>query len=268
MNNKKSFFLQKIMPILMIINFIAIVVLALIIIPKQIKEIEDNRIAEQQRQEFDKKIKEDEEYHQQVAARQAQEEAEANKITIMYVAKDKIIVRATPNDKAYILATYKLNREVQVIGKPEDGWYKIKMSEDSSGYIRTDLLSLEKVQKTTSRSEEKARLFTNAHHSNNSTIAPTSQKKNSGGKLTKAKGVNYFNGYRETWYSQKVLPGKGLRIPGRHVAADGTVRDKDNYICVASNDFKKGTVVQTSLGAGKVYDCGCASGTIDIYVNW
>ena len=198
MNNKKSFFLQKIMPILMLINFMAIVILALIVIPKQIKDIENNRIAEQYKQEAEKKEKEDEEYRQQVAARQAQEEAEANKLTTMYVAKDKIIVRAAPNDKEYILATYKLNREVQVIGKPENGWYKIKMSEDSSGYIRTDLLSLERVQKTTSRSEEKARLSTNAHHSNNSTIAPASQKKNSRGKLTKTKGVNYFNGYKET----------------------------------------------------------------------
>ena len=40
------------------------------------------------------------------------------------------------------------------------------------------------------------------------------------------------------------------------------------YICVASSDYSKGTVVETSLGTGKVYDCGCASGTIDIYTNW
>lgn len=86
--------------------------------------------------------------------------------------------------------------------------------------------------------------------------------------LTPRKGVVYFNGHKETYYSQKVLPGGGLRIPGRHVAADGTIRDKDGYICVASSDLAKGTVVQTSLGTGKVYDCGCASGTIDIYTNW
>ncbi|MCD8109312.1 MAG: hypothetical protein LUE14_04330 [Clostridiales bacterium] len=91
----------------------------------------------------------------------------------------------------------------------------------------------------------------------------------SGGVLTKSKGVVYFNGHRETYYSQRVLPGNGLNIPGRHVeASDGTVRDIDNYICVASSDLAKGTVVETSLGTGKVYDCGCASGTIDIYVDW
>lgn len=88
------------------------------------------------------------------------------------------------------------------------------------------------------------------------------------GVLTPEKGVNYFNGHRETYYSQKVLPGYGLNIPGRHVASDGTIRDKDGYICVASSDYPKGTVVETSLGPGKVYDTGCASGTIDIYTDW
>lgn len=88
------------------------------------------------------------------------------------------------------------------------------------------------------------------------------------GQLTASKGVVYYNGHRETYYSQNVLPGGGLNIPGRHVAEDGTVRDADNYICVASSDLAKGTVVETSLGTGKVYDSGCASGTIDIYTNW
>lgn len=86
--------------------------------------------------------------------------------------------------------------------------------------------------------------------------------------LTPSKGVVYFNGHRETYYSQKVLPGGGLNIPGRHVAEDGTIRDADGYICVASSDYPRGTIVETSLGTGKVYDTGCASGTIDIYTDW
>ncbi len=90
----------------------------------------------------------------------------------------------------------------------------------------------------------------------------------SGGALTPSKGVVYYNGHRETYYSQKVLPGGGLNIPGRHVASDGTIRDADGYICVASSDLPWGSIVETSLGTGKVYDCGCASGTIDIYTDW
>lgn len=90
----------------------------------------------------------------------------------------------------------------------------------------------------------------------------------SGGVLTPSKGVVYYNGHRETYYSQKVLPGGGLNIPGRHVASDGTIRDADGYICVASSDLPWGSIVETSLGTGKVYDCGCASGTIDVYTDW
>lgn len=128
--------------------------------------------------------------------------------------------------------------------------------------------------------ETKKATETSAQAKNDSSEKSTSNKKTSssqgggydmpsgGGVLTKRKGVNYYNGHRETYYSQKVLPGHGLKIPGRHVASDGTIRDSDGYICVASSDYPKGTVVQTSLGAGKVYDSGCASGTIDLYTDW
>ena len=88
------------------------------------------------------------------------------------------------------------------------------------------------------------------------------------GGLTPSKGRIWFNGHSETYYSQKVLPGGGLAIPGRHIASDGTIRDRDNYIVVASDDYPKGTVVQTSLGAGKVYDSGSGKGNIDLYTDW
>lgn len=92
----------------------------------------------------------------------------------------------------------------------------------------------------------------------------------SASRLTKSKGAIYYNGHKETYYSQRVLPGVGLRIPGRHVADDGTIRDADGYISVAANTsyLSKGTTLLTSLGPAKVYDSGCAYGVIDIYVNW
>jgi septal ring factor EnvC (AmiA/AmiB activator) len=88
--------------------------------------------------------------------------------------------------------------------------------------------------------------------------------------LTKSMGVLRYNGHRETYYSQRVLPGGGLSIPGRHVANDGTVRDKDGYIVVAANPsfYSRGTRLMISLGPAKVYDCGCSYGTIDVYTNW
>ena len=93
---------------------------------------------------------------------------------------------------------------------------------------------------------------------------------NSGTRLTRSKGAQYFNGHKETYYSQRVLPGNSLAIPGRHVADDGTVRDGDGFICVAADPgfMSKGSILITSLGPAKVYDTGCAYGTIDIYVNW
>lgn len=83
----------------------------------------------------------------------------------------------------------------------------------------------------------------------------------------KMMGVIYQNGYRYTYYEESVLPGPGLVIPGRH-HEDGFIMDGDGYICVASNDLPYGTVVPVPFDGrmGKVYDCGCASGTLDIYI--
>ena len=86
--------------------------------------------------------------------------------------------------------------------------------------------------------------------------------------LTRAKGKVKFNGHYETWYSQKVLPGKGLKIPGRHVDSRGLVMDNQGNICVATTLVAMGKKINTSLGMGKRYDtCGVAN-TVDIYTNW
>ena len=76
----------------------------------------------------------------------------------------------------------------------------------------------------------------------------------SGDRLSVSKGAQYYNGHKETYYSERVLPGNTLNIPGRHVADPGFM--------------PKGSVLITSLGPAKVYDSGCAYGIIDLYVNW
>jgi len=82
-------------------------------------------------------------------------------------------------------------------------------------------------------------------------------------------GVINWNGWRWTWYSQRVLPGGGLNIPGRHVDDQGYVCDGSNRICLASSDLSYGTVVSTPFGKdGCVYDSGCSHGTLDVYVDW
>lgn len=80
-------------------------------------------------------------------------------------------------------------------------------------------------------------------------------------------GVINWNGYKFTYYSQSVLPGGGLQIPGRHVSAAGYVVDKDGYIVLASS-AAKGTVFDTPFGAqGKVYDRGVSGNHLDVYIR-
>lgn len=88
--------------------------------------------------------------------------------------------------------------------------------------------------------------------------------------LTIQRGVADFGGHHETYYSERILPGPGLGIPGRHHGDDGTIRDEDGYICVAADPgyLAYGSIVLTTLGPGKVYDKGCAWGTVDIYTCW
>ena len=168
-------------------------------------------------------------------------------------------LREKPSLDSKIIRVLPINTEINII-ESESEWLEVKENENTY-YIYAKYVSNEKTKiepsKVTSRSGDSVR--------KNKT---TTKGKISSNPLTKSKGVVYFNGHKETWYSQKVLPGGGLKIPGRHVDDRGLVCDGDGYICVASSDYKKGTIVETSLGTGKVYDSGCASGTIDIYCNW
>lgn len=81
-------------------------------------------------------------------------------------------------------------------------------------------------------------------------------------------GVVYYNGMEFTWYSENVLPGGGLDIPGRHSDENGYICDCDGYICVASCDYEYGTVLDTPFGYAKVYDVCPVSGIVDVYVSW
>lgn len=83
----------------------------------------------------------------------------------------------------------------------------------------------------------------------------------------KYRGVINWSGYKFTYYSQSVLPGGGLRIPGRHVNKDGYVSDGDGYIVLA-NSAPKGTVIPTPFGYyGKVYDRGTSGNHFDVYIK-
>ncbi|MHA3685295.1 hypothetical protein ACXR2W_13695 [Leucobacter sp. HY1908] len=80
-------------------------------------------------------------------------------------------------------------------------------------------------------------------------------------------GVVNWSGYRFTFYSQQVLPGPGLAIPGRHVNAGGYVADEDGYIVLAG-DHPKGAVFDTPFGyPGKIYDRGTFGNHLDVYIR-
>lgn len=80
-------------------------------------------------------------------------------------------------------------------------------------------------------------------------------------------GVVYWGGYKFTYYSQSVLPGGGLSIPGRHVNADGFVSDGDGYIVLAGS-APKGTIYDTPFGyKGKIYDRGTYGNHLDVYIR-
>lgn len=98
-----------------------------------------------------------------------------------------------------------------------------------------------------------------------------SSASNSGVKISLSQfmfdGVVYSGGYKFTYYSQSVLPGGGLSIPGRHVNADGFVSDGDGYIVLAGS-APIGTVYDTPFGyKGKIYDRGTYGNHLDVYVQ-
>ena len=80
-------------------------------------------------------------------------------------------------------------------------------------------------------------------------------------------GVINWQGLKFTYYSQSVLPGGGLEIPGRHVNNDGYVSDGDGYIVLAGS-APKGTVYDTPFGyQGKIYDRGTVGNHLDVYIR-
>ena len=81
------------------------------------------------------------------------------------------------------------------------------------------------------------------------------------------KGAINWGGYKFTYYSQQVLPGEGLEVPGRHVNPAGYVSDADGFIVMAGS-APKGTVYDTPFGyQGKIYDRGTVGNHLDVYIR-
>ncbi|MFZ1382405.1 MAG: G5 domain-containing protein [Scrofimicrobium sp.] len=87
------------------------------------------------------------------------------------------------------------------------------------------------------------------------------------------RGVVGWNGMKFTYYSQSVLSGPGLAIPGRHVNEAGYVADSEGYIVLAAPyGVAHGTTFATPFGyTGKVYDtcasCSTSPLWLDVYIR-
>lgn len=81
-------------------------------------------------------------------------------------------------------------------------------------------------------------------------------------------GVIKWNNKKFTYYSERVLPGKGLKILGRHTE-NGFVKDSMKYIVLAATKQQRGKIIETPFGQGKVYDvcAACAPNHYDIYTR-
>lgn len=88
----------------------------------------------------------------------------------------------------------------------------------------------------------------------------------------KENGVIEYNGYYFTYYSELVMPGEGLYIPGRWTDEYGFVRDGNGNLCLASNTpdtMDRFSTVYTPWGFGVIYDYGTGNdAVIDVYVGW
>lgn len=79
-------------------------------------------------------------------------------------------------------------------------------------------------------------------------------------------GVNEYDGRTETYYSSNVL--YHYRTNEWWLDEEGFYRTDEGYYVVAASDMEQGTTFEGSKGECKVYDCGCADGITDYYVNW
>lgn len=192
---------------------------------------------------FEQVEKNDQEYWQAIREEKVIYEAKAKETTKYVTSKTGLRVRKTPSTKVknkYTTLSYRT--KVKVLGI-SNGWALVQLK-DGKYFCSNKYLSTKKPSSVSCKTVYTAKTF-------------------------KRMGVIKWNGWKWTWYSQKVLPGGGLKIPGRHVDKNNYVCDKNGYIVLSSSSLKKGTVIKTPFGKkGKVYDTGCARGVVDVYTNF
>ena len=161
-----------------------------------------------------------------------------------------VVVKQLPQEESSTIETLALDDEVHVIGTNDFSYFEIE-KDGIQGYVLKENLKDEQTPApVTSNTEGFSAVWSNMGNT---------------GTITKAKGVNYFDGRRETYYSSNVL--YHYLTPTWTLDAEGFYRDGDYYV-VAASDMPKGTTFSCSKGACIVLDTGCPAGTTDYYVAW
>ena len=187
--------------------------------------------------------------------------------TVYVNAKAGLNLRSVPTTTSDEEKAYKKGTAINRVGDGDRGWDIVEI-EGKKYFMWDEYLSKEKPVEPVVTESQNTVTLNNTNANVDVSVAPSSSAIYSPGAL-QSMGVIYWGGWRWTWYSQNVLPGGGLNIPGRHVDENGYVCDGDGYICLASSVLAKGTVVNTPFGKpGKVYDSGCAADTLDVYTNF
>lgn len=202
-------------------------------------------------------------------------ETTEEKPLVVYTTK-YLNVRQEPNQEAKKINILPPNTEVEV-KEVNDDWYSFDFEECTyfinAGYVTSDVPNEDEIIEIIGLNNDIEGNFFRYKKSQEEiervieTVAVSSALYTPG--QFQNLGVIYYGDYRWTWYSDRVLPGGGLKIPGRHNDENGYICDEDGYICLASSILSKGTILNTPFGKqGKIYDSGCAVGTVDVYVSW
>lgn len=172
-----------------------------------------------------------------------------NPVDEIKYADSDIEVKQLPQEESTTIFTKSTDDELHVVGTNDYAYYEVDF-DGVKGYVLKDQVKDEKTPVPVVASVDYSALFASM---------------GSSGSLTKASGVNYYGGRRETYYSSNVL--YHYLTPTWTLDSEGFYRDGDNYV-VAASDMPQGTTFPCSKGTCIVLDTGCPAGTTDYYVAW
>lgn len=172
-----------------------------------------------------------------------------NPVDEIKYADSDIEVKQLPQEESTTIFTKTTDDELHVVGTNDYAYYEVDF-DGVKGYVLKDQVKDEKTPVPVVAAVDYSALFASM---------------GSSGSLTKASGVNYYGGRRETYYSSNVL--YHYLTPTWTLDSEGFYRDGDNYV-VAASDMPQGTTFPCSKGTCIVLDTGCPAGTTDYYVAW